>query len=119
MATQLCDDVKISDWTVGAQLKNTHGGVFWPILATKDAKSSPKIQIGDPKTKLRCPFGLSSFGDTGGTATRLSLDMSVSDVKIQQFLSKIDRWILDHLWNRRTEFFGKTAGIEALPASRR
>ena len=110
MATQTTNDVKTNEWYIGQPQKNSHGGTFFPIYATKDAKIAPRVQIGDASSKVRCPFGVTQFGDTGGSG-RMSLDMSVSDVKIQQFLQKIDKFILENVWNRRTEFFGKKAPV--------
>ena len=108
MATQQVNNVNIKDWQFQPAQKNSYGGFFWPITANKDTKSCPRVQLGNDGVTLRCPFGVSSYGE-GGTTGRSDLALSIPPwlQDLQMFLASVDRRVCDYVWENRTDFFPK------------
>ena len=101
--TQLLEDVNISDWTIGPQQRNIHGGFYWPINSTT-TQLHPRIQLVNAKEQLRIPFAPGNkFGDGG----RKSLDLSLDRQYIVDFFDRVDDFVLEHVWKNVNEFFKK------------
>ena len=106
-ATQQISDVKIENWKIGPAVKNKHGGQIWPITSSIDSKAHPKFQLGGDSLQLRCPFGPSCFG--AEISDRQNLDYAISPWldQIKEFLAKLDKHIVDHVWANVSEFYPK------------
>jgi hypothetical protein len=101
--TQLLEDVKLSEWKVGPQQRNIHGGYFWPINLNT-TQLHPRIQLVDAKDQLRIPFAPGNKFNDGG---RKSLDYSLDRDYIIDFFDRVDDFVLEHVWKNVTEFFKK------------
>ena len=108
MASQQLQDIDINQWCIQPAQKNSYNATYWPITATKDSKAHPKLQIGGDDLTLRVPFGITQYGDTT-TTSRSNLDYSVPPwmTDYKDFLMRVDRMIVDHVWEHRQEFFKK------------
>ena len=109
MSTQQLADVNIADWQILPGQRNQYGALSWGITCHKDSKAPPRIQLGQDGMTLRCPFGASSYN--GETSGRQNLDYCVPEWlgDLRKFLQSVDKWVLDHVWANRTEFFPKKA----------
>ena len=105
--TQQISECRIDEWQIGPSVKNTKGGLSWPITLNKGVKVHPRFQCGGDNIQLRVPFGLSTFGDQ--VSDRQSLDYSISPWydQIREFLVNLDNHIVEHVWQNREEFFPK------------
>ena len=100
--TCLIHETNLENWTIGQPQKNSHGAYYWSINTT-NSKLHPRIQACDITDPMRIPFGPVSFDPAG----RKSLDFSVHDVKVQNFLRDVDTWIVDYVWKNASTFFKK------------
>ena len=82
--TQLLEDVKLCEWTIGPQQRNIHGGYFWPINSST-TQLHPRIQLVDAKEQIRIPFAPGNKFNDGG---RKCLDYNLDRQYIIDFSTK-------------------------------
>ena len=106
-ATQQISDVKIENWRVQPPQKNKHGGQIYPVSLNADSKAHPRFQLGSDLCQLRIPFGPTSYGEV--ISSRQNLDFAIPPwlKEVEEFLMKLDDWILTHVWENINEFYPK------------
>ena len=128
MAFPLLGKIDFSKWTVGELTTSTRGQKSAPIFA--DSKPCPHLQLCTSDKPMLAPFGASAYGDVDGKATRLNMELDLSDDQCTH-LAVLDEWAmteakklglrgeyrpcvgLDKHGNRRVRVKVSTQGIHA------